>query len=625
MLALAAVTAGAQTGDSLIQLKAAAEAGDPAAQTSMAQRDSAQAESWYRKAAAQDYAPAEGKLGNILIMRASMGIGLNPETQAVVAREALKWTGLAASQGDHQGQSDLAQVCYQGKWVKQDLVAAYQWSELASQGVPYQPYAIMAQTVRDAAILKMTAKQLAEGKRRVAEFKPRAAGKPTVPATTTATNSNTGLFILGDDEMECYLGQSDLVVVGEITTPFHDFYRPGAFKVTETIKGEPQETVVFGYDHGTPGPNIVIPNGPMVLFLWRLQTRGSTNLEPFWRPRDVRFGAMPAIPTLVASLKRIAASQAADSGETQFYSLLRRIAPHCTLLEEPYKIGEQAYSSAVLTGLPGGNVLDRREMKWVADSHWPQTNNLTYLHCPKLAGDFWELSNVKTARDAEDYVRLMFGFCAGPRALANWTVKAEPLDDSWLVTPTYIGASSPARTVGAMKLIYMNRAMGKVMDIQEWRPDFQPGQTARQMRPTSMNSDGLDPAPAEMDDPTLDFYLSRCKSVVVGNLTRDLNGGFFSGMALHNFGGFNVTEFIKGPTTNNTTIHVEIVQRGMTGLKKDEKLVLFLNDNGAKTRNGTEWETAWSTDDLDFGVMTASPNLVGALKRLALKQETPVK
>ena len=188
ILALAAVTAGAQTGDSLIQLKAAAEAGDPAAQTSMAQRDSAHAETWYRRAAAQDYAPAEGRLGNLLIMRAEMGYGIKSEEKPAVAREALKWMGLASSQGDQQGQSDLAQVCYQGKWVKPDLIAAYQWSELACQTKSFAPAAIMGQTIRDAAILKMTAPQLAEGQRRVADFKPRPAGKPAIPAPTTATS-----------------------------------------------------------------------------------------------------------------------------------------------------------------------------------------------------------------------------------------------------------------------------------------------------------------------------------------------------------------------------------------------------------------------------------------------------
>jgi hypothetical protein len=180
------VAALAQTGDSLIQLKTAAEAGDPAAQTQMGQRDLAHAEMWYRKAAAQGFARAQGKLGNLLLLRARMGISLKPEAKAAIAQEALKWMGLAASQGDHQGQSDLADVCLEGKWVKQDLIAAYQWSELACRGVSYEPYAIMASSFRDAAILKMTADQLAEGKRRVAEFKPQVAAKSAMPAPAWA-------------------------------------------------------------------------------------------------------------------------------------------------------------------------------------------------------------------------------------------------------------------------------------------------------------------------------------------------------------------------------------------------------------------------------------------------------
>ena len=69
-----------------------------------------------------------------------------------------------------------------------------------------------------------------------------------------------------------------------------------------------------------------------------------------------------------------------------------------------------------------------------------------------------------------------------------------------------------------MELVYMNRAAGKVSDLCEWRRNFKPGQTAKEIRPSGLEADGLDPAPADLDDPTLDYYLSRCEMVVVGTL-----------------------------------------------------------------------------------------------------------
>src|SRR5437764_12530155 len=118
--------------------------------------------------------------------------------------------------------------------------------------------------------------------------------------------------------------------------------------------------VNFVFDRGLPGPNIEFPEGRLVLFLWRRQVRGTTNLEPFWRPRDVKFGALPASPSLVDSLKRIAAVQSPKSGEVQLEALIRRFVPECTLQELKYNIGEKTYATAILTGLSGGTALDRR-------------------------------------------------------------------------------------------------------------------------------------------------------------------------------------------------------------------------------------------------------------------------
>ncbi len=185
LAALASVTK--LSAQSLEQIKIAADAGDPAAEDKLAEQfimrtDTAQAETWYRKSAAQGYAHAQGQLGNMLLMRTRMSIGLKPDARASIGAEAVKWMTLAANQGDKQGQANLADVYLEGKLVKQDFIEAYKWGELATQGgglvnIP----GIMGRSKRDAAILKMNADQIADAKRQVAEFQPHAPSKSELP------------------------------------------------------------------------------------------------------------------------------------------------------------------------------------------------------------------------------------------------------------------------------------------------------------------------------------------------------------------------------------------------------------------------------------------------------------
>ncbi len=451
------------------------------------------------------------------------------------------------------------------------------------------------------------------------------AGISTPALNSAATETEV---VPGDDVLRSYLGQSELVVIGEFLFLNKRSVDPEPFQVVYAIKGEPQTYIQVGEDWGWPGPNMDYPDGDIVLFLYRRQVRGSNNLEPYWRPRDLKFGALPATPTLVASLKRLAAIQTPNSGEEQLGVLMRRFVPNCTLREQKYTLGDQTCSTAVLTGL--AKDYDRRELKWVCGGHDAQSG-VAYMHCPDLLGALWERSNVRSAQDAEDYVKLVFGLCAGPRALEYWTVKAEPMGDSWLVTPAYVGPPAEVRAVGPMELVFMNRATGNVADICERRPNFESGKTARVMRPSGMNPDGLDPAPAELDDPTLDYFLSRCEMVVVGTAMNDVSGGFVTGMRLHLRGEFKVVEAIKGKTVPGSILQVQVTQQHASILKKGEELVLFLNYQGGAARKGAEassvWEKVWNADDFEFGAFPATPELVAALKRLAAEHgsalETP--
>jgi hypothetical protein len=167
----------------LAKIKIAAEAGDAEAQDKLAEKfrshgDTAQAIVWYRKAAAQNYVHAQGKLGNILLMRYEMHLDTKPEVRGAVAIEARKWITLAANAGDKPAQADLAQLCLKGSLVRLDYVEAYKWSELAAQGSPFEPSSITGKSVRDSAILKMNAAQIEEARKRANSFVPQPAAAP---------------------------------------------------------------------------------------------------------------------------------------------------------------------------------------------------------------------------------------------------------------------------------------------------------------------------------------------------------------------------------------------------------------------------------------------------------------
>jgi len=172
---------------SMAEIKIAAEAGDAAAQDKLAEAyamrlDSAQAEAWYRKAAGQSYLHAQAKLGSMLLMRSRMSSGYSTGDRAAAGAEGVRWLLLAANQGDHAAQADLASVYLDGKLMKLDLAESYKWGDLAAQGSPFQTATILGRSCRDAATLKMNADQIEEARKRVARFVPRQLKISDLPA-----------------------------------------------------------------------------------------------------------------------------------------------------------------------------------------------------------------------------------------------------------------------------------------------------------------------------------------------------------------------------------------------------------------------------------------------------------
>jgi len=120
--------------DSFQQLKVKAEAGDLQAQDSVGEslligglgvpKDEAEAVKWFRKAAEQGNAKAQGDLG--LCYAKAQGVATN-------YTEALDWFHKAADQGDAKGQDHLGMCYAQGFGVAKDYEEAMKWFRKAAE------------------------------------------------------------------------------------------------------------------------------------------------------------------------------------------------------------------------------------------------------------------------------------------------------------------------------------------------------------------------------------------------------------------------------------------------------------------------------------------------------------
>lgn len=142
------------------EIKAAAEAGDAAAQFQLGQAYSLQwsnAVVWFRKSARQGNADAQHALGNYLL-EGMPGVKANTP-------EGLQLLKLSANQGHGEAQLQLAGIYEKGKHVKQDYAESLKWYTLAERQI-----SIVARVYGDALVLKMTPEQIAESKKRAAAF-----------------------------------------------------------------------------------------------------------------------------------------------------------------------------------------------------------------------------------------------------------------------------------------------------------------------------------------------------------------------------------------------------------------------------------------------------------------------
>jgi TPR repeat protein len=150
------------------ELQRQAEAGDAAAQFALARLciestppNYEEGMEWMRRAAEQGNDEIQQLYASNLL--AFRGPSAGPEVA--------KWFSRSAEQGNTKAQFRLGLMLYEGKLVPRDEVAACQWAILAAQSDSKEAKSLVKEME-----LFVSQTQLAEGRKRAAEFKPRRAG-----------------------------------------------------------------------------------------------------------------------------------------------------------------------------------------------------------------------------------------------------------------------------------------------------------------------------------------------------------------------------------------------------------------------------------------------------------------
>ena len=189
----------------LAEARTRATAGNVVAQFSLGamhyygDKDTAQGIEWFRKAAAQAYAPAEFQMGQLY----DFGFGVAQDDGT-----ALEWYSRAAEHGsaaaqravgdfyrkgrgipadlakaaawyrrgadgdDVRAQNQLGEMYFTGTGVPLDYASAYFWYSVAAGQAPLLDNRKGLLELRNIAAARMTPEQLAQAERRVAEWKP---------------------------------------------------------------------------------------------------------------------------------------------------------------------------------------------------------------------------------------------------------------------------------------------------------------------------------------------------------------------------------------------------------------------------------------------------------------------
>jgi TPR repeat protein len=200
-----AAQSGSEVERALTAVRTKADAGDRVAQFSLGSivyygtGDTAQGVEWIRKAALQNYPPAEFQMGQLFdfgfgvpqddrqalawyqqaaghgVTSAQRAVGEFYKTGRVVTAdpaEAARWYQRAAEGDDLRAQYELGQLYFDGTGLARDYESAYFWFSVAAGQTPLLDNRKQLVELRNIAAVRMTPVQLSAAVRRAAAWKP---------------------------------------------------------------------------------------------------------------------------------------------------------------------------------------------------------------------------------------------------------------------------------------------------------------------------------------------------------------------------------------------------------------------------------------------------------------------
>jgi TPR repeat protein len=154
----------------MAEIKRRAEAGDAAAQVTLANSLAAHSQSpeafqWYRRAAIHGNADGEYHVGQMLLFGGAGFQGRAAQTDQV---EGLHWTFMAATNRQPYGLWNMSKALQQGLGTSTNLIAAYAWLKLFSET---SPGGIVGRVEMNTLALKMSTVDLQAAENLAAQFK----------------------------------------------------------------------------------------------------------------------------------------------------------------------------------------------------------------------------------------------------------------------------------------------------------------------------------------------------------------------------------------------------------------------------------------------------------------------
>ena len=301
--------------------------------------------------------------------------------------------------------------------------------------------------------------------------------KPLDLSHTTARNdAGQSLVRVSDETLSACLRHAELVVAGEIAS------KPTAaasgkaglllqwrfdFKISDVLKGtKPGEgavPVIIDRAGGSAERPEFVQGDRLVLFLVRAN-KWIGEKRP-WFGAYLGADAQPASPDLIAKVKRLVATTLPPaSGAVQLDGLVNKYL-------EGFWVGKDG-----ILRTPARKEIDLK----AAQGQWRGTTislppasshrdlvaeGLILWRNPALDRAVPSLNlKVPTAAAAEDVARMILGLFKGPGLLEDWTVKAQPMENGWLVTPTYDGPPAQVGWQGPVELIVED---GLLKDVRQ--------------------------------------------------------------------------------------------------------------------------------------------------------------